>query len=62
MYGLGPTHTFGLSQNWSGPKSTGTVDVNYNSHPLFTYEKWNFARRISRRRRRGKGADHPAWW
>jgi hypothetical protein len=42
FFGPDRTRPFGLGQNWSGPRSTGIVDVNYNSRPLFTYEQWNF--------------------
>jgi len=59
MHELGLAQTFGLSQNWFGPKSTWSMNVNYNSRP--TSKQWSFTRRRSRRKERGKGVNHLVW-
>jgi len=57
--GLDPARLFGLGQNWSGPRFTGTVDVNCNS--CSTVHLWTVELSWRRRRTRGRVADHLAW-
>jgi len=65
--GLDPARLFGLGQNWSGPRFTGTVDVNCNSRSTVHYNSrstvhlWTVELSWRRRRTRGRVADHLAW-
>jgi hypothetical protein len=47
-----------LGQNWSGPKSTGIVDMNYNSRPLFIYEQCNCVEK-NEKKKKGKRSRPP---